>query len=210
MNHRDAPRRSPDSPQTQSGVVLFVALLVTIALMLGGAALVRAVATDAAIGGNVAMRQQAVLVAPAAIEHALAALFETGAINDTTVNDVPHSYFAARQGDEDGRGVPFAVQSVANYPAGAVTIDTGDGFQVRHIVERLCLIPGAATPDNCTLTPPSLAAASGTPAASEPPRTPYYRVTVRVDGPAGAAAFVQAILGEAPSHHRLSWRVLDE
>lgn len=208
--NRDAPLRSPGSPRDQTGVVLFVALLATIALMLGGAALVRAVATDVAIGGNIAMRQHAVLVASASIEQALAALFETGAIADTTTDDVPHGYFAAQQTNEDSRGVPYALQAIAHYPAAAATTDTGDGFQLRHVVERLCLIPGVATPDNCTLTPPSLAAASGTPGASEPPRTPYYRVTVRVDGPAGAAAFVQTMLGEAPSHHRLSWRVLDE
>jgi type IV pilus assembly protein PilX len=202
--------RSSRSARGQSGVILFVALLATIALTLAGIALDRAVSTDVAIGGNIAMRQHAMLAASAAIEHALAALFESGTIADKTTDDIPHNYFAASQAGEDVRGVPHALQSVTNYPVGAPTIDAGEGYTLRHVVERLCLLPGIASADNCTLSPPSLAAASGTPTASEPPRTPYYRVTVRVDGPAGAAAFVQAMLGEEPSHHRLSWRVLDE
>jgi len=63
---------------------------------------------------------------------------------------------------------------------------------------------------NCTLSPPTPATATGTPGASAPPRTPGYRVTVRVDGPAGAAVFVHAMLGDTPTHRRLSWRALDE
>ena len=81
---------------------------------------------------------------------------------------------------------------------------------LRHIIERLCLRPGSATADNCSLSPPSAAAAAGAPPPTEPPRTPVYRVTVRADGPAGAATFVQVMLGEAGPQHRLSWRTLDE
>ena len=203
-------RSLPWSPPAERGVILLVALMATLAMTLGGIALVRAVATDVAIGGNLAMRQRATLAASAAIEHDLAALFENGAIADTTTDHPEQNYFAARQAGDDIRGVPSALQSPANYPAGAPTIDAGGGLILRHVIERWCLLPGSAVAENCTLSPPSVAAASGTPSASEPPRIPYYRVTVRVDGPSGAAAFVQATLSENPSHHRLSWRVLDE
>jgi type IV pilus assembly protein PilX len=194
----------------ERGIVLFVALIATLGLTLGGIALVRAVATDVAIGGNIATRQQATLAASAAIEHAVAALFENGAVADATRDDLSNNYFAARQAGEDSRGVPRALQSLADYPAEAATIAIGNGFAARHLVERLCLVPGPATVENCTLAPPSVAAASGAPPVSEPPRTPCYRVTVRVDGPSGAATIVQAMLGEAAPHHRLSWRALDE
>jgi len=194
----------------QRGVVLFVAMLAIIALALAAIALDRAVATDATIGGNVDARTHATLLASDAIEHALAALFETGAIADRLIDDLQHNYFASRQTGEDGRGVPRALQTIASYPSDAAVIDAGERHQLRYLIERLCLRPGAASVDNCTLTPPSIAAARGTPGASEPPRTPTYRVTVRVDGPAGAAAFVQAMLAETPTHRRLSWRALDE
>jgi type IV pilus assembly protein PilX len=194
----------------ERGVVLFVALIATLALMLGGMALVRAVATDTAIGGNIATRQQATVAASVAIEHDVAALFENGAIADATHDDPVNNYFAARQAGEDARGVPRALQSVSDYPEGAATIAVGTGFTLRHLVERLCVTEGPASIENCTLSAPSTAAASGTPPAAEPTRAPYYRVTVRIDGPAGAATFVQAMLGEAANRHRLSWRVLDE
>ena len=198
------------SAASQCGVVLFVALLAVIAMSLGGVAFVRAVATDVAIGGHIAMRQHALLAASIAVEHDAAALFDAGSIADTTADDPAHNYFAARQAGEDGRGVPRALQAVTDYPASFPTIDAGDGITLRHMIERLCLLPGVASVDNCTLSPPSAGAASGVPVTPEPPRTPYYRVTVRADGPAGAAAFVQAMLSEEATRHRISWRVLDE
>ena len=197
-------------PRAQRGVVLIVAMIAILALTLAALALDRAVATDVTIAANFNARTHATLLASDAIERAVAGLFETGAIADRLVDDVPHNYFASRQAGADARGVPRALQTIANYPTDAAIVDTGDRHQLRHVIERLCLRSGAAAADNCTLTPPSAAAARGTPPPGEPPRTPIYRVTVRVDGPAGTTAFVQAMLGESPTHHRLSWRALDE
>src|SRR6476619_3877155 len=132
----------------QRGVVLFVAMLAIIALD-------RAVATDATIGGNVDARTHATLLASDAIEHALAALFETGAIADRLNDDLQHSYFASKQPGEDGRSVPRALQVIASYPTDAAVVDAGDRHQLRYLIERLCLRPGAAAADNCTLTPPA-------------------------------------------------------
>lgn len=196
--------------RAQRGVVLFVAMIAILALTLAALALDRAVATDATIAGNVDARTHATLLASDAIERSIAGLFETGAIADRLADDVPHNYFASRQAGEDARGVPRALQTIANYPTDAAIVDTGDRHHLRYVIERLCLRSGAAATDNCTLTPPSAAAARGTPPPGEPPRTPIYRVTVRVDGRAGSTAFLQAMLGESPTHHRLSWRALDE
>jgi hypothetical protein len=200
----------PPVSDRERGVILLVALLAVLALAMGAVALARTLATDVAIGGNLAMRQNATLAASDAVEHAVAALFETGAIADSNIDDTGHNYFASRQAGEDARGVPRALQSIDRYPAGAPTIDIGEGSILRYVVERLCLTPGSATADNCALSPPSVEAAMGTPSAAEPPRTPYYRVTVRADAPGGASAFVQAMLGAEATHHRLAWRVLDE
>jgi type IV pilus assembly protein PilX len=201
---------SPMLGHGQRGVVLFVAMIAIVALALAGVALDRAVTTDATIGANIAARTHVTLLAADAIERAVAALFETGAIADRSVDDIAHNYYASTQAGEDGRGVPRVLQAIGAYPADAAVIDAGDRHQLRYVIERLCRNAGAAAVDNCTLAPPTLTTTSGAPGASEPPRTPGYRVTVRVDGPAGAAIFVQAMLGEAPTHRRLSWRVLDE
>lgn len=204
----------PDACSTrrsaQRGVVLFVALLAIIAMSLAGVAFVRAVANDVAIGGNIAMRQHAILAASIAIEHDVAALFDTGAISATRSDDPAHNYFAARQAGEDRRGVPRPLQTIADHPANFPIIDAGGGITLRHMIERLCLLPGEATVDNCTLSPPSGGLSAGESVVPEPPRTPYYRLTVRADGPAGAAVFVQVMLSEEPTRNRISWRVLDE
>jgi type IV pilus assembly protein PilX len=200
----------PAGSCSERGLVLFIVLFATIALAMSTVALVGTAATDVAIGANVEARQHATLVATAALEHAVAALFETGAIADRSVDDPAHLYFAARQAGEDARGVPRVLQRLADYPAGAAPVDVGSAVTLRYIIERLCLLPGSASADNCTLTPPTVAAAAGAPGVSEPPRTPYYRVTARVDGAAGAATFVQALLADDAAHPRRSWRTLDE
>ena len=106
--------------------------------------------------------------------------------------------------------MPAMLRTAGDYPPGASIIDAGDGFVVRHVIERLCMLPGASTSDRCTLSPPSSEAASGSPPAGEPPRLPAYRVTLRVEGPGGAATYVQAMLSAANENPRLSWQVLDE
>jgi len=193
----------------ERGITLLIATIAVIALALAGATLLRAVATGTAIGGNLVARQQATLAASAAIEEAAAALFSPGVI-ETTGDDAAHHYFAARQAGEDPRGVPAVLRTFADYPPGWAAIEVGDGYAARHVVERLCLLPGEASVANCTLSPPSIEAALGAPPPGEPPRAAQFRVTVRVDGPAGAATFVQAMLAATLPNPRRSWRVLDE
>ena len=193
----------------ERGIILLIVMIAVVALTLSGAALVRVVAAGTAIGGNLAARQQGTLAASVAIEHAVAALLTPGAI-ETTADDAAHNYFAARQAGEDRRGIPAVLRTLADYPAGWTVLDAGDGHAARHVVERLCLLPGAADAANCTLSPPSVEAASGAPPPGEPPREPRFRVTVRVDGAGGATTFVQAVLAAALPNPRLSWRVLDE
>jgi hypothetical protein len=171
--------------------------------------LLRAASTSSIVVTNVHARRGAMLAASAAIEADVAALFRDRVV-DTSVDDAAHNYYASQQAGADARGVPPALQTLASYPAEAATINVADAFRVRHVVERLCLFAGDATVANCTLTPPSVAAAQGMPPAGEPPRQPSYRISVRVDGPAGGATFVQAIVSPAHANPRLSWRVLEE
>ena len=192
----------------ERGIMLLIAMVTAVALAFAGMSLVRAVATGVAIGGNVDARRQAMLAASAALEHDVAALFATGIV--TAGDDLPRNYFASRQAGEDARGVPSALQSIAGYPTALPVLDAGDGYAARHVIERLCVAPGEASVAVCTLSPPSIAAASGTPPPGDPPRRPYYRITVRIDGPAGAATFVQSIVSDTHANPRLSWRVLDE
>jgi Tfp pilus assembly protein PilX len=193
----------------ERGVVLLVALVTSVALAYASMALLRAASTSSAVVHNLHGRQAAMLAASAAIETAVAAVFRDGLV-DPTADNLAHGYYASQQADADARGVPPALQSIANYPADAAVIDVVNAYRVRHVVERLCLVAGEATSAHCTLSPPSVAAAQGVPPPGEPPRQPSYRISVRVDAPAGAATFVQAIVSPAHANPRLSWRVLEE
>ncbi|HMA30534.1 MAG TPA: hypothetical protein VKT00_01835 [Casimicrobiaceae bacterium] len=192
------------------GAVLFVTMITTIAMAFATMSLVRGAFTAMAVGGNVTARQTATLAAFTAIERDIAALYGSPAIADLGADDLANNYYATRQAGEDARGVPGVLQHIADYPADAGSLEATGALTIRHVIERLCVAPGPATVETCTLSPPSVAAAQGSPDPAEPPRTPYYRVTVRVDGPGGIAAFAQAMLGTQPPGHRLSWRVLDE
>ena len=193
----------------EQGVVLLVAAVVTLSLAAVGMGMLRAVTTAAAAGANLASQRSATLAASTALERAVATLFEAGAV-DPAADDIARNYLAALTGADDARGVPRALQSLADYPEAAQVIDAGNGYRVRHLIERSCVVPGSASIGTCTLSPPSVDAALGMPPPGELPRMPYYRVTIRVDGVKGATTFVRATLCAAKANPRCAWRVLDE
>jgi type IV pilus assembly protein PilX len=187
--------------ERQRGVVLFVALIVMVALSLAAIALIRSVDTTNTVIGNLAFRQASILPANLAIEEAAAALFQDA--------DIPHAvriadhtnpwpaenYYASKQVD-DAHGVPAQLQKRSAYPGSAKLLqDPLTKTEVRYVIERMCLAPGPATIGNCDLVPPKVN--PGTTIGDSSivlPSIPFYRVTVRVDGPQNTASFVQANL----------------
>jgi hypothetical protein len=204
----------PTPSGRQRGVVLFVALIVMVALSLAAIALIRSVDTTNAIVGNLAFRLASILPANASIEQAASALFSDADIGsvvhipDKTINVPAENYFACRQGlptcggpVEDARGVPAVLQKKSTASALTMKFDATDSStpatdtQVTYLIERMCGASGPATTLNCDLVPPK-----GNPgntlgdAEASPGSVPFYRVTVRVDGPKNTASFVQAML----------------
>jgi Tfp pilus assembly protein PilX len=198
------------SSRRQRGVVLFIALIVMVAMSLAAIALIRSVDTTNAIVGNLAFRLASILPANASIEQAASGLFSDADIATVTHivdkdNNLPaENYLACRQGmplcpgpAEDARGVPAVLQKKST--AATLTKKFDDtvqtGTQVTYLIERMCLKPGPPTPGNCDLVPPK-----GNPgdtigdAGAAGVNVPFYRVTVRVDGPKNTASFVQAML----------------
>jgi type IV pilus assembly protein PilX len=204
------PARHTIPSRRQSGVVLFVALIVMVAMSLAAIALIRSVDTTNAIVGNLAFRLASILPANASIEQAAAALFAdqdifgVGSIPLKDNNLPAENYLACRQGlplcpgpPEDARGVPAVLQKKSTALTLAKKFDAPDSdTHVTYLIERMCLEAGkAATPGNCDLVPPK-----GSPgdtigdAGAAGVNVPFYRVTVRVDGPKNTASFVQAML----------------
>ena len=172
----------------QRGVVLVIALVTSVALAAAALALVRASTVAASVGSNVHARRQAALAASAAIERAVVDLLRDARI-DPRADDPAHNYFATLQPGEDARGVRRVV---------------------RHVIERSCVAAGDAARETCALSPPSIEAAQGMPGSGEPPRQPSFRVSVRVDGPSGAALHAVALLSASHPNPRVSMRILDE
>jgi type IV pilus assembly protein PilX len=208
---------SMKAPQTstigrQRGVVLFIALIVMVAMSLAAIALIRSVDTTNILIGNLAFRQSSILPANMAVEEAAAALFPeaapTGvpAIADTTADLPAENYFASWQNSDDARGVPTLLQTRTNAAALTKTLDAQDNSNanvavanrtvVRYMIERMCLAAGPAKASNCDMMPPKQN--PGTTVHDESTATlspiPFYRVTIRVDGPQNTASFLQAML----------------
>ena len=202
----------------QRGVVLFVALIAMVLLSLAGVALLRATDSGTSISGNLASKQATMGPINYGIEQAVAALFEGGggSIVDKFNHDLNHNYYANIQADAvplNPKGIPAVLYGdLATYPGTFQKYDdpsTPSMYSVRWVIERMC--QGAApapgpyfgdplTPTGlqaCDMLPPKVSTA-GTHGEERPevPPTPLYRVSIRVDGPAGSntVTYAQAML----------------
>jgi type IV pilus assembly protein PilX len=209
MNRLRAAHLERIRHKREDGIVLFIALIVMVAMSLAAIALIRSVDTTNAVVGNLAFRLASILPANGSIETAAAALFPdadiglVGHIPDLNNNLPAENYFACRQGvpgcggpAEDARGVPARLQKYSTASALPKRfLDPSTGTEVAYVIERMCRATGPATTGNCDLVPPK-----GNPGETIGDAhfgggsVPFYRVTVRVDGPKNTASFVQAML----------------
>jgi len=204
MSSLKPPLLQAAPPARQRGVVLFIALIVMVALSLAAIALIRSVDTTTTVIGNLAFRQASILPANMAVEEAAAALFSdadiAGAIRiPNRDSNVPaENYFAFWQNSDDARGIPAQLQKRTAFTQTKMLVDaslTGAQTEVRYVIERMCVAAAPPTNANCDLLPPT--GPFGTTVGDSSltlPSVPYYRVTIRVDGPQNTASFVQAML----------------
>ena len=201
-----APRRH------QRGMVLFVALIVMVALSLAGVALIRSVDTTTSVTGNLAFRQASILKTNWAVEDATAKLFADATpggvgvkILNRDADDLPNAYYAALQpGESTGtvpagipKGVPALLHKKVTHPLGNMdAVDTISKNEVRYVIERVCNAAGVATVANCDMMPPKQGFGTTIHDAAPPdlPRVPFYRLTIRIDGPQNTVSFAQAML----------------
>lgn len=201
-----SPNRRPlPAHRAQSGVVLFIALIVMVALSLAGIALIRSVDTGLSITANLGFRQASIPPTTWAVENAVAAMFEKKTIADLEKANLTQNYYAYRfevkNGGkaEDKYGVPYDLQGAAapsNYPSTFVKEVDGAGNTIRYVIERMCLDEGPATAANCDMSPPKKSEATTAMELIKPEliRVPFYRLTVRVDGPNNTTTYAQAML----------------
>lgn len=195
---------APTLRRAQSGVVLFIALIVMVALSIAGIALIRSVDTGLSVVGNLGFRQASIPPTTWAVENAISTMFEAKKITDLEKPDATYNYFPYRYEikntgkKEDTVGVPYHLQGVKpdNYPSGFQKTDDGAGNTVRYVIERMCLDEGPATAANCDMSPPKKSEATTNMELQKPEmfRVPFYRVTIRVDGPNNTTTYAQAML----------------
>jgi type IV pilus assembly protein PilX len=195
----------------QRGVVMFIALIVMVALSLAAVALVRSVDTTNAVIGNLSFRMASILPGNLAVESAAAALFPDADIANVAhipdkTNDLPaENYFASFQHSDDPRGVPAVLQKKSTAQALSKTLhDPSTQTDMAYVIERMCQFagpplssaPGDPVPgSSCDLllSKQPLGTTLGDPQIKLP-SPPYYRVTIRVDGPQNTASFLQTML----------------
>jgi hypothetical protein len=215
MNTRPlSPRHPATLKSDQRGVVLFIALIVMVAMSLAAIALIRSVDTTSAVIGNLAFRQASILPANFGIEDAAAGLFNDAnpaflaRIPDVRADTPAQNYYATYSqaaGWDDPYGVPQPLRTKVS-AAGLARFQT-DAAQnrVTYIIERMCNPNSTSVPPDsssaaswCDMMPPkqSPGGTINDPLAAILNAQPFYRVTVRVDGPLGTntVSFAQAML----------------
>ena len=200
----------------QTGVVLFIALIALVAMTLAAIALARSISTGNAVAGNLAFKQGATAASDRAVEAAITALTVI-ADKPPSFNDIDASgYYSTNQDNLDMTGskndpAKSRVDWDGNSCNGttptqciqaAAEIGLGNGYFSRHVIHRLCSIPGASDSNNCSIyTPPDTAddgkgalCVGGCPKAFTSLTSVYYRITTRVTGPRNTTSFVETIV----------------
>ena len=204
-------------PGQQSGVVLFIALIVLVAMTLAGIALVRSVDTGNVVAGNLAFKQGATLAGDAGTEAGITWLQAVAGSSSSYTDQAAAGYYATSQDalditgssndpnralvDWDFNNCNGATTTACITPAPAIS--AGAGNTVTYIIHRLCLSPG--DPNNTTNTCANYQSTSSTSPKRgelkygddkrfEPLPKEYYRITSRTVGPRNTVGFVETII----------------
>jgi type IV pilus assembly protein PilX len=192
----------------ERGAILLIALLVMLLMSIGAIALVTATNSSNLSVGNLAFRQASILPANFAVEQATAALFKdanngTPMIADSRVDDPSQNYYATSASWDNKHGIPQPLQTKSSARALKVQFKDQADNDITYVIERMCNPAAAVIPVDkkatsawCDMLPPKQA--PGT-TSNDPPlfaaaTLPYYRVTVRIDGPKNTTSFVQSTL----------------
>lgn len=208
-------------PGQQSGVVLFIALIVLVAMTLAGIALVRSVDTGNIIAGNLAFKQGATLAGDAGTEAGITWLQAVAGSSSSYADQAAAGYYSTSQDTLDMTGssndpnrarvdwdfnscsgaiIPTQISACIT-PAPAIS--AGAGNTVTYIIHRLCQSPGdpnsignscANYKSTSSTSPKKGELKYGDDKRFEPLPKEYYRITSRTVGPRNTVSFVETII----------------
>lgn len=190
-------------PHHQRGVVLFLALIILVAMLLGGMALFRTLDSSLLAIGNLAMQKSATRSGDAAVEAAANWLNGAGALLES---DQPGSgYMAAglQSVKLNQTWAEYWTVLAANYVPVMLAEDAA-GNTSAYLIQRLCNQPGrpysqavGSSEVACVKPPAGTTTGSSMTAgfiALNRPSGTYYRVLVRTAGPRGVTSYLQVMI----------------
>ena len=197
-------------PRHQSGIVLFVALVVLVIMSLVGISMIRQMTSTQVVAGNLAFKEGAVAISDLAAEEARRVIREVTSVDltkdytDQAGNADAIGYFARAPWEFGEAGaVPFDMFDDANWQNTnsrlvAAAAATNLQNEVRYVVHRLCRRTGPLDTNQCSLKLTTIGGSKSGTSYTDPalPQTqqPYYRVTTRVVGPRNTFSYTQVIL----------------
>lgn len=189
----------------ERGIVLLITLIALVTLALAALALVRSVDTNIIVAGNVSLKQAATLTADNGVETAIGWLNQieiAPGIEHFDDDDAANAYYATSDDFDplsdaiwngDG-GVTVAMAAGAGIDGGRDL----SGNRIRYVIQRMCSETGEPDVNQCLIlegeSDTSSMRVMDSPMPTEPPLSPVYRITARVDGPRNTVSYVQAFV----------------
>jgi Tfp pilus assembly protein PilX len=189
------------SRKRQQGMVsILIAIIVLVVTLLAAVALLRSVDTSNSIAGSLAFRQAVLQEASRAYGDARAKITYSEPTSDADHKAV--GYYATPQSAtiRPDKDIPDILVNETSGSVVAMTPLAPTDNHVFYVVERLCPTVGAAVASTCVAPGASIQGGSVSNQTKDngPPFSSgvsaAFRLSVRVDGPKGAVAYVQTIM----------------
>jgi len=186
--------RSPRTPARQRGVVMAITLIALTLLLIGAAAMLRAVDTSGMLAGNLAFRRDLANRSEGAIVAARAALL-SGALSTEaarTTDQAKANYSATRL--DSPSGVPAVLADDSKYDKAGYASSSTDKVTLRWVIDRQCASGTVAFSTAACESVSSSGDAGGSSWLRKPngASRPVYRISVRVTGPRATEAYFQS------------------
>jgi Tfp pilus assembly protein PilX len=197
----------------QRGLVLVIVLIVLVAMMLAGIALMRSVNTTTLVAGNMAFRQAATHQGDVGTEAAIQWLQANNSGTTLQQSITTSGYLAKTAGPSSSQTWDTYWQKVLDISpvsrpvatavnSGSVwTLATLNGYTVSFVIHRLCNATGdpVAVGVDCAQSPlvSSTSAGNSQTAGSialQYNSQVYYRITSRIEGPRNTVSYTQAVV----------------
>jgi type IV pilus assembly protein PilX len=186
----------------QRGYMLMLVLVVLVAMMISGIALVRSIDTNQLVAGNLASRNSTVHSADLAVQEAVAWI-QSNATNGVLFADAQANGYTASMPGTDPDWTAASTWSACTTTTGATPCNNsndGAGNQVSWVIHRMCSIAGSPNAANqfCSSLN-GTASSSGNSFSSDAviftglPKN-LYRITIQVVGPRNTTTLTQAFV----------------